>query len=72
MISSFIESSASFLISDSKKELSELVSLITAIIVSLEIGVLKASELLINPVNKKSKSSNFCMIWFNLCWYICI
>ena len=58
MISSFIESLASFSISASKKELS--------VVVSLQIGRLLASELLSNPVNKNNKSSNFCGIWFNL------
>jgi len=64
MMSIFIESSASFSISESKKELS--------VVVSLKKGALKASELLVNPVNKKSKSSDFCRISFNLSWYICV
>ena len=66
MISSFIESSASFSISASKKELLVVVSPGKAIVVSLKTGALKALELLIIPVNKKSKSSNFSRIWFNL------
>ena len=72
MMSSFIESSASFSISASKKELSAVVSPALVIVVSLKAGSLKASELLVIPVNKKSKSSNFCRIWFNLSWYICV
>ena len=72
MISSFIESSASFSISESKKGLSEVVSPAIVRVVSLKAGLLKALELLVIPVNKKSKSSNFCRIWFNLSWYICV
>ena len=72
MISRFIESSASFSIFASKKEISVFVSPATVIVVSLKTGELKALELLINPVNKKSKSSVFCGILFNLSWYICV
>ena len=58
MMSSLIESSASFCISASKKEF--------CVVVSLEIRVLLAAELLINPVNKKSNRHPFSLSKFNL------
>jgi len=58
IMSSFIESSASFCISASKK--------VFCAVVSLEIKVLLAAELLINPVNKKSNRYPFSLSKFNL------
>ena len=57
-MSSFIESSASFCISASKKEF--------WVVVSLKIRILSAAELLINPVNKKSNRHPFSLSEFNL------
>ena len=58
-ISSLIESSANFSISDSKYAFS-------LFSVSDKITVLIAQELLMNPVNKNNKRSNFCALMFNL------
>ena len=58
MISSLIESWASFCISASKK--------VFCAVVSLKTKVLLAEELLINPVNKKSNRHFFRLSKFNL------
>ena len=58
MISSFIESRASFFISDSRKEF--------CIVVSLKEIRLLASVLLMNPVDKKNNSSHLRMFNSNL------